>query len=253
MAIETYFRHAFYGLVTAIATVAGSSASAGELGDVDAAIVFAVDASSSIDATQAYEQRRGHVSALRSREVLEAITGGPVGCIAISYVEWAGVGKLRVVLPWTKLCDGQDASRAASRILAETDFASEHNGGRTSLSYAIEASSLMLDNFPGTAARKLIDVSANGTNNDGPPVVMSRERVLAKGHVINAIVLMNEEPGVTSDLPGYFRQNVIGGPGSFIVTPGGPVDYAHALRRKFVVEISGSEPFTNAGKEVVTR
>lgn len=110
--------------------------------------------------------------------------------------------------------------------------------GRTSLSYAIEASGLLLDDFPGRAGSRIIDISANGTNNDGLPVSRVRSRVVDKGHVINAIAVSRAEPGITDDLWAYFHDNVIGGAGSFAIAPDTPADYAKALRRKLVLEIS---------------
>lgn len=208
---------------------------------VDAAIVFAVDTSSSIGPELADLQRRGHAEALRSPEVEAAIAGGATGCAAVAYVEWSSATWLRTVLPWTRLCGRDDALAAAAVILEQGDDGTVSRGrGRTSISYGIEASSLMLDRLPGRAGRKIVDISANGTNNDGRPVAGARERVIAKGHVINAIVLERTEPGVSDDLPGYFRDSVIGGAGAFVVTPTGPADYARALRRKLVMEIGDS-------------
>lgn len=211
--------------------------------DVDAAIVFAVDISSSIGPQHADMQRIGHVTALRSAEVAAAIAGGSRGCIAVTYVEWSVPGWLRTVLPWTRICDEAARLAAADAIGAHGDTGLERRGrGGTALSYALEASSILLNRLPGHADRKIIDVSANGTNNDDIPVSRTRERVVARGHVINAIVLERTEPGITDDLPGYFRNSVVGGPGSFVVVPDSPDDYAHALRRKLVLEISDRQP-----------
>jgi len=210
--------------------------------DVDAAIVFAVDMSSSIDPDRADFQRMGHVEALRSPEVAAAISRGAKGCIAITYVEWSVPGWLHTVLPWTRICTDSDQQLAADEIAARGDNGLERRGrGGTAISYALDVSSLLLDNLPGRAARKIIDISANGTNNDGLPVARSRDRVLAKGHIVNAIVIDGAEPGVTDNLPGYFNENVIGGPGSFVVMPKAVGDYAHALRRKLVLEISDAD------------
>jgi hypothetical protein len=107
---------------------------------------------------------------------------------------------------------------------------------------------LLLDRFPGEATRKVVDISSNGTNNDGIPVTQSRDKAVGRGHVINAIVLSAVEVGVTDDLPGYFRQSVIGGPASFVIAPHGPDDYVAALRRKLVLEIAGlSDRAADAG------
>jgi hypothetical protein len=211
--------------------------------DVDVAIVFAVDKSASIHAEQASLQRRGHVEALRSKEVMDAIAGGLLGCIAITYVQWSSVGRLQTVLSWTTICDAEQAAAAAAIIEDSGDTGVGRNPrGRTSLSFAIDIGSQLLDRFHGTAAKKIIDISSNGTNNDGLPVAESRLRTVAKGYIINGIAVERAEPGITDDLPGYFRENVIGGAGSFVIVPDTPADYSIALRRKLVLEISDGTP-----------
>lgn len=208
--------------------------------DVDVAIVLAVDTSFSIDREDALRQRNGHVQALRSKQVLDAIKRGTHGCIAIAYVEWSGSGSSRNVLPWTIVCDGRQAAAAALEI-EKTGFSgfSRRVNRRTSISYAIDVGSLLLNQFPARADRKVIDISSNGTNNDGVPVSASRARALSRGHIINGIVLSAADPGVTEDLPGYFRENIIGGSGSFVITPKRPGDYSVAILRKLVQEIAG--------------
>jgi hypothetical protein len=211
--------------------------------DVDAAIVFAIDKSASINIEHATLQRQGHVEALCSNEVANAIAGGLVGCIAITYIQWSSVGRLQTVLPWTTICDGGQAEAAASTIDRAGDRGQGRSSrGRTSLSFAIDVSAQLLDRFPGTARKKIIDVSSNGTNNDGLPVTESRQRTVAKGYIINVIAVERTELGVTTDLPGYFRENVIGGAGSFVIAPASPADYSIAIRRKLVLEISSATP-----------
>ncbi|CCV10118.1 conserved exported hypothetical protein [Mesorhizobium sp. STM 4661] len=211
--------------------------------DVDAAIVFAIDTSASISIEHATLQRQGHVEALRSKDVADAIEGGPVGCIAITYIQWSSVGRLQTILPWTTICDGEQAAAAASAIdrVGDTGRGRSYRG-RTSISFAIDISSQLLDRFQGTATKKIIDVSSNGTNNDGLPVAESRLRTIAKGYIINAIAVARDEPGVTADLPRYLRENVIGGAGSFVIAPDTPADYSTAIRRKLVLEISNVAP-----------
>src|SRR5262245_40247579 len=111
--------------------------------DVDAAIVFAVDASSSVDPETAKLQRQGHAEALRAPEVIGAIIRNRIGCIAITYFEWSDHGHLRSLLPWTRVCGMSDGKNAASAILGnsiETD-------GETSISFAIDKARLLLDQF----------------------------------------------------------------------------------------------------------
>ena len=124
--------------------------------DVDAAIVFAVDFSSSVDPDTADLQREGHAAAITSPEIIAAIARNHFGCISIIYFEWSGPGHMRTVLPWTNVCGLEDAEAAALVIREKGDTGHGRRGrrGGTSISYAIDVGSLLLDQFPGTATRK---------------------------------------------------------------------------------------------------
>lgn len=207
--------------------------------DVDVAIVFAVDASASVNTTEAKLQRDGHAAAIIDPRVLSAIASGPRGCIAISYFEWSGSGQTRLVLPWTKVCAAEDAHAASSAIRRLGNDGSRcHRRCDTSISGAIEFASALLDRHEGTATRKVIDISANGTNNDGAPLELSRSRALGSGRTINAIVLPAYRYGIPHSMREYFTSHVIGGPGAFVMEPGELGDYADALERKLIREIS---------------
>jgi hypothetical protein len=233
MGIDSFLRLA--GALIVSLCLAGQARAA----DVDAAVAFAVDVSASVDPDTADLQRKGHAAALTSPEVISAITGNYLGCISIVYFEWSSPGRTRVVLPWTKICGLQDAE-AAARIISEKGSTGFGRGGRagTSVSSAIDVAALLLDQFPGKADKKVIDISGNGENNDGLPVLSSRSTAIAKGYTINAIAIpaKDEEPGF--HLASYFAENVIGGADAFVATPTGPNDYAMVLRRKLVTEIS---------------
>ncbi len=206
--------------------------------DVDAAIVFAVDASGSVDEATAEQQRVGHAEALVSPEVLAAFSGGASGCLAVTYFEWSSFGRARMVLPWTTLCSPADADAAAAAILARPQGSGGRVVGQTSLSFAIDASVALLDAMPGRAGRTVIDIVANGENNDGPPVAASRLKAIAAGHTINALVMAPTVRGVPTDLTRYFADEVIGGPGAFVIAPSRKEDFARALRRKLSDEIA---------------
>jgi len=216
-----------------------ADAHAADVYDVDVAIVFAVDFSSSIDPDIADLQRTGHAAALTSPQIVSAIANNYLGCISVAYFEWASPGRSRIVLPWTRLCGLEDAEAAARAISEEGDTGYSRRGrGGTSVSSAIDVGSLLLDQFPGKAARKVIDISGNGENNDGLPVRQSRLNAIAKGYTINVIAIPAKDEKPPHQLESYFADNVIGGPSAFVLTPTGPGDYAAALRRKLVTEIS---------------
>ncbi|MCA1407315.1 DUF1194 domain-containing protein [Ensifer sp. IC3342] len=207
--------------------------------DVDAAIVFAVDASASIDRSTARLQRGGHALALSEPRVIAAISTGLNGCIAIAYLEWSSPGDARSVLPWTVICNRADGLMAAEAIRrGGTDGGDCAGYCATSISSAIAAGSALLDAYKGRALAKVIDISASGTNNYGPPVASSRLDALRSGYVINAIAIPQVRGGVAYHLLGYFTDNVIGGSGSFALEPATANDYALALRKKLQNEIS---------------
>ena len=217
--------------------------------NVDVAIAFAVDFSSSIDPKLADLQREGHAAALTSPAIISAISQNYLGCIGVTYFEWSSPGHTRTVLPWTRICGLEDAKAAASviRRTGDTGYSRRGRGG-TSVSAAIDVGALLLDRFPGKAAKKVIDISSNGENNDGLPVEPSRLGALAKGYTINAIAIPAEDTSSAEPLASYFEQSVIGGYQAFVISPKGPADYTAALRRKLVIEVSmNAIPPANGG------
>lgn len=207
--------------------------------NVDVAVVFAVDFSSSIDPKIADLQREGHAAALTSPEIISAISQNYIGCIGVAYFEWSSPGYSRTVLPWTRICGLEDAKAAASVIRGKGDTGYLRRGrGGTSVSAAIDVGSLLLGEFPGNAMKKVIDISSNGENNDGLPVQPSRENAIARGYTINAIAIPADDEDSAQPLASYFARSVIGGSQAFVISPKGAHDYVTALRRKLVTEVS---------------
>ncbi|TPN20866.1 DUF1194 domain-containing protein [Mesorhizobium sp. B2-3-3] len=211
--------------------------------NVDVAIAFAVDFSSSIAPKVADLQREGHAAALTSPEIITAISQNRIGCIGVAYFEWSSPGQTRAVLPWTRICGLKDAKSAAAVIRTKGDAGYRGRGrGGTSISAAIDVGSHLLDQFPGIAMKKVIDISSNGENNDGLPVRPSRLNAIAKGYTINAIAIPPDDENPMEPLASYFQQSVIGGFQAFVMSPTGPGDYITALRRKLVMEVSMNVP-----------
>ena len=108
---------------------------------------------------------------------------------------------------------------------------------------ALELSQRMLETVPYRSGKQVIDVSGDGVNNAGRPVRQVREEVLAKGITINALPIIDDS--TPQDLDKYFEGCVIGGPGAFVIPAKGFGDFARAMRRKLVLEISGLTPDTS--------
>lgn len=210
--------------------------------EVDVELYLAVDVSRSMSPAELEIQRRGYAEALASDEVIGAITGGLIGRIAIIYVEWAGTYSQRVVIPWTLIGSRAEAEDFAARIGAHFDPGMR----RTSISGALlhAAESIASNEFEGL--RRVIDVSGDGPNNAGRPVLRAREIVLAQGITINGLPLMTRDGMGLSwhleDLDEYYRNCVIGGPAAFAIPVHSWDQFALAVRRKLVLEIAGAPP-----------
>lgn len=207
---------------------------------VDVALVLAADVSLSMSGEELDIQRAGYVAALTHPSVVNAIRSGRHGRIAISFIEWAGEATQRVVLPWTIIANASDAAVAAATLSASPPVALR----RTSISGAIAASADMFAELPVAADRRVIDVSGDGPNNQGGSVNLARDRAVSEGIVINGLPLMTHG-GRTShidvdDLDVYYRDCVIGGPGSFVFPVNDWSGFPEAVRRKLVLEIAGA-------------
>jgi hypothetical protein len=207
---------------------------------VDIELVLAVDMSPSMDREERDIQRRGYVEALRHPEVVTAIRSGIHGRIAVTYVEWSAPTAQTVVVPWRVVEDAATAVAFADALAEMPD-----TGMRgTSISGALLFSAALFDanGFDGT--RRVIDVSGDGPNNRGAPVVPTRDDVVARGITINGLPLMLRPggPGPVVRLDVYYEDCVIGGPGAFIVPVRDVADLGEAIRRKLVLEIAGRAP-----------
>jgi hypothetical protein len=235
-------RRAFVQMVVASLLSVCCTALQAAASNVDVAIAFAVDVSASVDSVTAGIQRKGHAAAITAPDVMNAIAMNYHRCISITYFEWSGPGHISVVVPWTDICDLRSAEAVALTIEREGDTGVGRSVRRaTSISAAIDVGILLLDRFPGKAARKVIDISTNGENNDGLPVETSRLKAIAKGLTINAIAI----PTPDCDLYRYVKEQVIGGPQAFAMRLSRTEDYTNALRRKLVTEITLSEGSAN--------
>ncbi len=208
---------------------------------VDVLLVLAVDVSRSVDEDEARLQREGYRNAVSDPVVVEAIRGGMIGAVGIAYVEWAGAEYQRLVLPWTRISTPADAFAWATRL----DEAPRASLSWTSISGALDFSARVLAEAPFEAARRVIDVSGDGVNNSGGPVEAARDKLLADGVTINGLPIMNDRPtfGRLPPVPldEYFRESVVGGPGAFVIPAEDFQVFGHAVKRKLIREIAGTD------------
>jgi Protein of unknown function (DUF1194) len=212
--------------------------------EVDLLLVLAVDVSRSIDQTKFLLQRDGYAAAISNRSVLEAIKSGPHQRIGLNFVEWSGFGAQKLVIDWTVIDSPDTARRFGDQIVeAPRSFAD-----RTSISGGIEFAAAQIARSPLKAPRHIIDVSGDGTNNAGRDVGGARDEAAAKGIIINGLVILSdsqllfnaEHTNPPGGLEKYYRDNVIGGPGAFVMVAEDFNAFGKAIIKKLIAEIAAA-------------
>jgi Protein of unknown function (DUF1194) len=213
---------------------------------VDLLLVFAADVSRSIDQTKFQLQREGYAAALADKRVLEAVTAGRHKRIAVAFVEWSGATSQKLLIDWTVI-DGAEAARKIGDQLVELprSFAE-----RTSISAGIDFAMGVLAQAPYQAARRTIDVSGDGTNNSGRDVTLARDEAVARGVTINGLVILSDRPmawnpehtNPPGGLANYYRANVVGGPGAFVIVAEDFNSFGQAIVKKLIAEIANLDP-----------
>jgi len=211
---------------------------------VDVALVLVGDVSRSIDEGEYKLQKDGYAAALTDPRVLAAITGGQFQAAALAYVEFAGAEEVRTVVDWAVVRDAATLGDFAARLAA----APRSYVGHTAIGDAISFARMKLTeaSFPG--ARRVIDVCGDGTNNSGESLAEARDAAAAAGITVNGLTIINEHapafmwahthpPG---GLTKWYEDNVIGGPGAFVLEVHDFAAFGEALTRKLLQEIAAA-------------
>jgi len=209
---------------------------------VDLELVLAADVSGSMDYVELTLQRQGYLKALTNPRVVKAIRSGEHRRIAIAFVEWAGPHWQHLVADWTLIHDMSSARAFAAKI-GESPL---DNESRTSISAVIDfiAPMFAANGFKGK--RRVIDISGDGPNNRGRPVIAARDEALLLGLTINGLPIINKRENPwggppPADLDLYYQDFVIGGPGAFMIPVTGMKNFAQAILAKLIREIADNE------------
>jgi hypothetical protein len=217
-------------LLCALLLAAGGRASGQTV--VDLQLVLAVDASGSVDQRRFELQKQGYAAAFRNPRVLRAIrSAGATGTIAVTMVQWTGPQLHLQVVPWTLVRDEAsiDALAAAIEMAPRQLF-----GGGTSISGAIDYAMQLFPASPYRGTRRVIDISGDGSNNSGRLVTLARDDAINAGAGINGLPILTLEPY----LDRYYSDNVIGGPGAFMIAAESYEAFAEAILKKMITEIA---------------
>jgi hypothetical protein len=164
------------------------------------------------------------------------------------------VGAQKIVIDWTVISDEASARDFSAQVIeAPRSFAD-----RTSISGGIDFAMAQFVRAPFKSSRRTIDVSGDGTNNAGRDVAEARDEALAAGVTINGLVILSERPlswnadhtNPPGGLDAYYRDNVIGGPGAFVMVAENFNSFGQAILNKLIAEIASvPEPRDAQGRK----
>ena len=214
-------------LVVAVAVLAKSAPAA----CASLALVLAVDVSASVTADSYLLQRNGIARAFEDPRLVSAISAVPGGIEAM-VLEWSDPDRIAVTVGWTSLADVESTAAFAAAVRATK----RSSDGLTAIGPALLAAAAAFDQMPEPAQRRVIDISGDGMANFGLTPIVARDRVVEAGISINGLAILTEEPW----LEAYYRSNVIGGPGAFVVAARNSGTFADAMLRKLVQEVAGT-------------
>ncbi|HYF07339.1 MAG TPA: DUF1194 domain-containing protein [Acetobacteraceae bacterium] len=229
-------------LLSALATPALLTARPARAAEpVDVELVLAVDVSRSVDAQEMEMQMSGYATAFRDPRLGEGIAGGPIGAIAVMLFTWSDWHIQETLVPWTRIAGAAEAERFAAAV----DAAPRRTHLYTSISGAMDYACRQFgQGFEGT--RRVVDISGDGVNNSGRPVAEARADALEQGVVLNGLAVLDRSPpalalsGGLPPLDEYFRDQVIGGPGAFLMVAEGYEAFETAVRRKIIREVAAA-------------
>jgi hypothetical protein len=201
---------------------------------VDLELVLALDASGSVDMMEWRQQAQGYAQAFTNPAVIQAIQAGPNRGIAVTMFQWSGYALQASMVGWTRITDAASAHAFAQAVL---DSRRVIFGGGTSLSGAIDYGSRLFGRaFKGP--RRVIDISGDGSNNNGRPVTAARDEAVKAAITINGLAILNDEPR----LDAYYLDNVIGGANAFVLSAPDYEVFGRAILNKLLTEIAGAPP-----------
>jgi Protein of unknown function (DUF1194) len=229
-------------MVALVLTLSGWNAHVQAKEPVDLLLVLAADVSRSVNADKFKLQREGYAAAFSDDRVINTIASGLHGRIAVCFVEWSGAGSQRLVIDWALIKDSDSAKQFGDQLLEiPRSFADS-----TSISGGIDFALTQFGRAPFDAERRTIDVSGDGNNNNGRDVRLARAEAVAAGVTVNGLVILTDErfslnrehtnpPG---GLEKYYRDNVIGGPGAFVLVAKDFNSFGNLLIKKMIAEIA---------------
>ena len=205
---------------------------------VDVELVLAADGSGSIDDNELKLQRQGYARAITHQLVLNAIRGGRYQRIAIQFIEWGAPSSVEIIVDWHVIKDKASAAAFAAKLVK----APRKVFGYNSISAAIVKATNQIQTNAYEGLRKIIDVSGDGPQINGPPLYDVRAAALKSGITINGLVIAARggrySGPASAGLVGHYQRDVIGGPGAFVMVADEKTPFWEVVLRKLVREVA---------------
>lgn len=209
---------------------------------VDLELVFAADGSGSIDDDELRLQRQGYAEALSDPRVLDAVTSGRWGTIAVSYIEWGDESSQHTIVDWREIAGPEDARAFGEALLSAPRAAWGYNSISEAIAYSTDK--ILTNTYEG--ARMVIDVSGDGPQIGGRPIDWARDRAVDAGITINALAVKSRGGGYRGPgnipLEMHYRLDVIGGLGAFVMVADEDTPFSDVLLAKIIREIADIRP-----------
>lgn len=159
----------------------------------------------------------------------EAFLAAPEAPVRLQIFEWSGWQQQLVRQEWVTIAGPGDLAAVAARLRGQPrSFAQFPTALGLALLYGGQALASQ-----GDCARRTLDVSGDGTNNDGLSPELARDSELLAGVTVNGLVVGSN----MQTLGRYYRAYVIQGPGAFVEAINDYADFETAMRRKLLREL----------------
>ncbi len=192
----------------------------------DTALVLTIDVSNSIDTAEYRLQTDGLANALQDPEIVETMVSGEA---MIAVVQWSGVDKQALSIPWTQVRTALDAQWLSQQARdMERAFVLSDTAPAEAIYFSLDLFNQVPD-----CTRRVIDVSGDGTPNGGSEVRAARHAAELAGVTINGIAIESMGLAITN----FYRGAVITRNG-FVMTARTHREYPATIRAKILRELS---------------
>lgn len=193
----------------------------------EVALALTVDISGSVDREEYALQMNGLAGALRDPTVAQALV---VRKAALMLVQWTGTSRQIVSLDWSRMKTHYDVETFATKVAQSPR---QWRNFSTAIGDALTFTSGQFSDVP-DCKRKVIDVSGDGYSNEGVEPLAIRKHLVEEGFTINGLAI----EGSAENLTEYYRDFVIAGPKSFVMTANTFEQYPKRIKQKLFREVT---------------